>query len=101
MSTIYLICAGFGGATMICQLVLTLIGIGDADDADVPHGFDGGGGFDHDTDVSGGDVHGGDVHDGDVHDAHHGSSWFFGVVTFRTVVAALTFFGLTGLTMRA
>ena len=27
----------------------------------------------------------------------HGSTWMFGVISFRTVVAALTFFGLAGL----
>jgi membrane protein implicated in regulation of membrane protease activity len=37
----------------------------------------------------------------DFHDAHgggdHGSTWMFGVISFRTVVAALTFFGLAGM----
>ena len=35
-----------------------------------------------------------DVGHGDV---HYDSTWFFGVLSLRTVVAALAFFGLTGL----
>ena len=33
--------------------------------------------------------------------AAHGTSWLFGVLSFRTLVAAATFFGLVGLTMRS
>ena len=29
--------------------------------------------------------------------AHHGSTWLFGVLSFRTITAALAFFGLAGL----
>jgi hypothetical protein len=29
---------------------------------------------------------------------HQSSTWFFGIVTFRTVIAAITFFGLAGMT---
>jgi membrane protein implicated in regulation of membrane protease activity len=41
----------------------------------------------------------GDVGSVDGHDAHghHGSTWLFGVLSFRTMVAALAFFGLGGL----
>ena len=35
------------------------------------------------------------------HSHGHGSTWMFGVISFRTVVAALTFFGLAGLAHRS
>ena len=93
MTWFFLICAVVGGTVLICQFVLTLVGLGGGHDAD----------FSHDVphDLSGGDIHAGDAHGGDAagHDAHghHGSSWLFGVISFRTVVAAATFFGLAGL----
>lgn len=108
MTGVFLVCAAVGGTVLLCQLVLTLIGLGShALDIDMPH--DVGGDFHGDF---GGDVHGdlgGDVHGeigGDVHGdlagdtdsgLHHGSSSIFGVLSFRTLVAALTFFGLGGL----
>lgn len=88
MTTLYMLFAVIGGTVLVCQFVLTLVGIGgDADFADdlsdVPH------------DVAG-DAHAGQH--GDVqHDAHHSTNWLFGIITFRTVIAAITFFGLTGL----
>jgi len=88
MTTLYMLFAVIGGTVLVCQFVLTLVGIGGdsdfADDlSDVPH------------DVAG-DAHAGQH--GDVqHDAHHSTSWLFGIITFRTVIAAITFFGITGL----
>jgi hypothetical protein len=69
-----------GGTVLVCQFVMTLTGLGGdhdlAGDHDVGHELD---------------------HDHTQGDAHeHGSSWFIGVLTFRTIVAALTFFGLAG-----
>ncbi|MFO0869619.1 MAG: hypothetical protein U0935_11860 [Pirellulales bacterium] len=96
MWTVFMICAVVGGAVLICQSVLTILGLG-GHDVDIGHvdvHFDG---------PAGGDVHL-DTHGGtgleEGHDAggHHGSTWLFGVISFRTVIAALTFFGLTGLT---
>lgn len=88
MATIvYSVCAVLGGTVLACQFVMTLLGLDHADmHDDVPHDF----GHDsvHDTGHDGDDAHG---------DHAHGSSWFFGMLTFRTVVAALTFFGLAGL----
>lgn len=94
MTTLFLVCALFGGTLLICQTVLTLIGLGT--DHDFSH--DGG---DHDI---GHDL-GGHDGSGNAHAAGHGtasptqhsSTWFFGIVTFRTAVAALTFFGLAGM----
>src|SRR5262245_20646233 len=79
--TIYLICALGGGTLLVCQVVLGLLGFGHHEDV---------GAGDHDVHDSG------DHHGSDHHDAHH-TSWFVGVLTFRSIVAAVTFFGLTGL----
>jgi hypothetical protein len=108
MTYVFIVCAVFGGTILVIQFLLTLIGLGghsfDLDmSTDVGHDF--GGGFHVDT---GGDVHvdaGGDVqvdHAGGGADqvsqsAHHGSTWLFGILSFRTIVAALAFFGLSGL----
>lgn len=77
--TIYLGCAIVGGTLLLCQFVLGLLGFGDHHDV-------------------GGDLHdaGGDHEAQVAHDAD--ASWFIGVLTFRSVVAALTIFGLAGLT---
>lgn len=82
METAYLICALLGGTLLLCQFALTALGFGS----------DGG---DHDTHFDQGDGH--DVHHDTTND-HHGSNWFVGILTFRTVVAAVAFFGLAGLT---
>lgn len=90
MATIvYSVCAVLGGTVLLCQFVMTLLGLDHADmPDDVPHDF--GHDFAHDAGHDAG-------HDGDQADHAHNSSWFFGMLTFRTVVAALTFFGLAGL----
>jgi len=92
MPTVFLFCAAVGGTILVVQFVLTLIGLGgEAFDLDVPDA-DGGVDIDFDADVDM-DIGG----DADLADAHVGSSWLFGVISFRTVVAALAFFGLAGL----
>ncbi len=82
MTAIFVLCAVIGGTILVCQFVLTLVGFGH----DV-------GELAHDVSV--------DVHDpsGTHADAtgQHGSSWLFGVISFRTLVAASAFFGLAGL----
>jgi membrane protein implicated in regulation of membrane protease activity len=84
---IYLICAALGGALMGCQFVMTLLGLGGDHDLDTDHG-----------DMGGHDLHDVAHHDAAHHAGHeHHSSWFVGVLTFRTVVAAVAFFGLGGL----
>ncbi len=78
MDTAFQICAGLGGALLLCQFLASLVGLG----------------ADHDADTGGGDA---DTHDGDDgHDSHDGN-WFLGLLTFRAVSAAVTFFGLGGL----
>ncbi len=99
MATLFLVCAAVGGTILACQLVMTLLGFaGDVVDVDVPDDIDGGGDLDLGGDVdAGGDV----AVDGDVADvAHHDTSWLAGVLSFRTLVAALTFFGLAGMAAR-
>ena len=95
MSTVFVICAAIGGTILVFQFILTMIGLGgEAFDLDVPD-VDTDVDLDFDADV---DV-GGDADLG--HDAHVGSSWLFGVISFRTIVAALAFFGLAGLTAQS
>jgi hypothetical protein len=100
MTYVFIVCAALGGTVLVIQFVLTLIGLGG-------HAFD----LDASTDIGhdfGGDLHagaGGDVHvdhaggdtDHPQQTAHHSSTWLFGIVSFRTVVAALAFFGIGGM----
>lgn len=74
MDTVYLVCALIGGTLLVGQVLLSLFGVGDHD-GDVHHDFN--------------------VHHDVSHD--HEGAWFVGLLTFRAVVAALTFFGLVGL----
>ncbi len=102
LDLIFLVAAVIGGTVMVCQFLMTLLGMGE-DGSDF-----GGDEFDAGGDI-GGDADFGDV-DADIageHDtslrtaadaeyqASH-SSWLFGVVSFRTIVAALAFFGISG-----
>lgn len=74
--TWYAVCAVIGGTILLIQFVMTLIGMDDVDD--VPD----------------------DAPDADPASAEDGhTSHVFGVLSFRTIVAAITFFGLTGLAM--
>jgi hypothetical protein len=91
MATVFWICALVGGTILVLQFFLTLTGLGgDMHDVggahDIAHA---GSHFDH--------GHYGPAHHDATHDQHHGSNWFFGIISFRTVVAALAFFGLGGL----
>jgi hypothetical protein len=109
MFTLYAVCAALGGTIFVCQFIMSLLGLADAGH-DVAGGigtecFDsdaGGMSADHDHPGAGSDSDS-DAHS-QSHDHHnhvHGSSWFFGVLTFRTLVAAITFFGLAGLACSA
>ncbi len=85
METLFLICALFGGTFILCQFVLSLLGLGDAGHT-----------VDVDSDHSGfGQGHASsDAHDGS---GNHYVTWLFGVISMRTLVAAFTFFGLAGM----
>ena len=103
LSTIFLIAAVVGGTVLVCQFALTLLGMGDdVSDAASDGDFAGDGHFD--GDLAGDSVHAGGAHDqhtslADAADGefqHSDSSWLFGVLSFRTLVAAGAFFGVAG-----
>ncbi len=95
LDTFYLVTAAVGGTVMVCQFLLTVLGLGDGD-------------TDFDADAAGGDV--GDVDLGEIDGDHHtplghaadadidhpDSAGLFQMLSFRALVAALTFFGLGG-----
>ena len=103
LDTLFLITAVVGGTVMVCQFLLTMLGLGDdgADlgdgdvggDVGVDAGFDAGADVDVDVDA---DHHTSIHHAADADVDHPGSTWLFQMLSFRTVVAALTFFGLGG-----
>ena len=80
MATFFLICAGAGGTFILLQFLAGAMGIG-GDHGDFAH---------HDLSLD---------HDHDLnHDVDHGdTNWFLGLLTFRAVCAAVTFFGMGGL----
>jgi membrane protein implicated in regulation of membrane protease activity len=88
----FIFCAVVGGTILICQFVLTLVGLGGDHGLDTEHSFDGDVG--HDIHAEG--AHGATAEGHDA-DGHHGSSWLFAMISFRTLVAAATFFGVVGL----
>ena len=86
MQYVFVTAAVLGGTVFLFQFLLALVGFGSEDfdladdvpddlDLDVPDDID----MDHTGPID------------------HGSTFLFGVISFRTVVAALTFFGLAGL----
>ena len=85
MGDIYVVCAIVGGTIFLCQLTLSLLGLG----GDHDFGHDAGHDFGH------GD-HGG--HGGHGEHADHNSP-FMHMFSLRAIVAAITFFGLTGLAL--
>ncbi len=78
LTFLYVLCTLFGGTVLLLQLFMTLVGFGG----------------DHDS--GGGDI---DIADGSGPDGigHSDTVDLFKVISFRTVVAGLTFFGLGGL----
>ncbi|MFQ5653375.1 MAG: hypothetical protein ACE5GW_01420 [Planctomycetota bacterium] len=71
LETLYLICAAVGGALLVVQFLLLLIG------------------FDHGPD--------GDLSEFELDESGAGGNPFFGLLSAKTIVAFFTFFGLTGL----
>lgn len=101
MNQIYFLCAVLGGTIFLGQFLLGLVGWGDHHDFS-DHDLSGEGGLDHA--MESGDVdHAGDECTDGNHELGHESamSWFLGVLSVRTVVAAVTFFGLAGLAAEA
>ena len=123
MTSVFIICAAVGGTVLVCQFLLMLIGLGghvfaDADmPTDVGHAFGGdfhggvrgistavgshggGDGLHGDAELHA-DHAGGESNDGD-QAAQHGSTSLFQVLSFRTVTAAMAFFGLAGWTAQS
>ncbi len=115
MFTLFLFCAVIGGTFLACQIVMTLLGGGGGHDVDVSGALgdvgdvhlDVGGDVGH-VDLSGdatadvghvdvsGDAHGGGDHAGTT-DSHDDSTSGFRIISFRTIIAGLAFFGLGGL----
>ncbi|MGI6420537.1 MAG: hypothetical protein ACOX1P_33310 [Thermoguttaceae bacterium] len=100
MFTLFLFCAVLGGVVLVCQIVMTIAGAGlGGGDVDMPS--DAGGFGDVHLDVGHGDVNmdlgHGDVHGGDLNSEHADSTAGFRVISLRTVIAGVTFFGLGGL----
>jgi membrane protein implicated in regulation of membrane protease activity len=79
MYTFFLVCAGAGGTLILLQFLAGALGLG-GDHADAGHHEFG---ADH-------------AHDG--HDHGSEGNWFLGLLTFRSLAAAVAFFGLGGLT---
>ncbi|MHB8901164.1 MAG: hypothetical protein ACYC6Y_20640 [Thermoguttaceae bacterium] len=98
MFTLFLFCAVIGGTFLACQIVMTLLGAGGDGHVDVSGhmGDVGDVHLDVGGDISHVDVgtHGGGSHQGAGHDD---STSAFRIISFRTVIAGLAFFGLGGL----
>ncbi|MFO1077872.1 MAG: hypothetical protein U1E73_09125 [Planctomycetota bacterium] len=77
MSTVYLYCAAIGGAVLVLQFLLLLVGAGGDHDLGDAHGHDFGAG-----------------HDGTV---GHDQSSFLKLISLQTLTTFTTFFGLIGL----
>lgn len=104
LDTVFNLTALIGGTVLIFQFVLMLLGLGGdgdlaTDGADLSGGVDAGG-----IDVGGAEVATGDATWHEAADAdlgHPGAHWFYEVISLRTLSAAVTFFGLAGITARA
>jgi hypothetical protein len=118
MEALFLVCAIVGGTLVVCQFLMTVIGFA-GHGADLHSGDFHVGGFDsgavHVGELHGGDTHGGESqhetqsgqpgspvvtgHSAPIHGSqplHGAADWFFGVLSFRTVVAAVALFGVSG-----
>jgi hypothetical protein len=84
METLYLYCAVIGGALLLVQVLLSLVGFGHG-------GLEAG----HDADFH---VEHEALHSGShLEDADRETHWFAGMLSFRSITAALAVFGLVGM----
>lgn len=98
METLYMICAVAGGTILIVQTVLLVIGghsdsTGDVSDGGLDAGHDIPHGMDHDVGHDAG--HDAAQHHESTHDAYQAA--YLKVLTLKTVIAFITFFGLAGM----
>jgi hypothetical protein len=97
MTIVFTACAIVGSVVLVMQLLFMVVGIGGDHDTDFAGDHDMDFGGDHDMDFAGDHDIGMDGdHDVGHHDVAH-TSVFFGVLSFRTLMSALAFFGLAGL----
>lgn len=107
LETTFTLAALIGGTVLVFQFVLMLLGLSHhGTDLSGAHHVDvsGGGDFSDGGDVGSGDMSGHDAawqHDAGTDAAHTGTSWFYEVISIRTLSAAATFFGLAGKTATA
>jgi hypothetical protein len=104
LDTVFNLTALIGGTVLIFQFVLMLLGLGGdgdlaTDGADLSGGVDAGGIDMGGTDLATGDATWHEAADADL--GHPGAHWFYEVLSLRTLSAAVTFFGLAGITARA
>lgn len=91
MTGLFWFCVIVGGTLLLCQLAMTLMGfidMGELSDVDIP------------DDVGSGDSGPGEAgaSEGSSGESHSSKvSWLFGILSFQTLVAAMTFFGLAGM----
>ncbi len=102
MLNVFLFCAVVGGSLLVIQTALTACGLADSDtecaqDAALDFDADCDAEIDADLDAVGG-VEAGEIDsvDSDSDNENQGSNWLFSVLSFRTLVAATSFFGLSG-----
>jgi len=98
MEQFYLVCAILGATIFLGQFALSLVGL--AGDHEVS-GDSGGDHFDGGGHADGGTHEGGDAHHHAPAGHESANSSFLRLLSVRTVVAGLTFFGLGGLTANA
>ena len=102
LDTIFLISAVVGGTIMVCQFLLMCLGMGDDGSGDFGGDADVGDfGADADLTADGIDVADADHHTswsqaGDADIGHPDASRIFEILSFRSIVAAITFFGFAG-----
>lgn len=94
METVFLVCAVLGSTVMVCQFLLTMLGmaghgVAEHAGADAAH---------HDVGHHAAHGHGADA---DGHQQENLSNWFLSMLSFRTITAAVAFFGLGGMAMSA
>ncbi|NNJ26030.1 hypothetical protein [Alienimonas chondri] len=91
MFTLYAALALVGGTLLLCQVVMTLLGLGGDFDGDFDVDAD------MDLDFDAGDADPGDAGAGDHEHGHGGHGSFVSALSLRALTAAATFAGLAGL----